>query len=124
MRRFTNVICWLLIFLPMSVFSQTRVLTGTITNSTGNPVPYASIELKGTSSSTTATDNGKYSINVSGSNVILIVSSVGFTTREVNTGNTSTFDIQLQESGALSEVVVTAFGIKKEKNRWVILFKV
>lgn len=115
MRHFTNLACWLLMLLPMSVFSQNRVLTGTITNSTGNPVPFATIEQKGTSSSTTANENGKYNMTVSGSNIILIVSSAGFTTKEVNVGNASTFDIQLQESGSLSEVVVTAFGIKKEK---------
>lgn len=114
MRRLTNLICWLLL-LPMSVLSQSRVLTGTITNSTGSPVPFATIEHKGTSSSTTAAETGRYSINVSGSNVVLVVSSAGYATREVNAGNASTFDIQLQESGSLSEVVVTAFGIKKEK---------
>ena len=112
MRRLTNLICWLLL-LPMSVLSQSRVLTGTITNSTGSPVPFATIEQKGSSSSTTAAETGKYSINVSGSNVVLIVSSAGYATREVNAGNASTFDIQLKESGNLSEVVVTPFGIKK-----------
>lgn len=114
MKRLTNLICWLLI-LPMSVFSQSRVLTGTITNSTGSPVPFATIGVKGTSSSTTATENGKYSINVSGSEVILVVSSAGYNTREVNAGSASSFDVQLQESGALAEVVVTALGIKREK---------
>jgi len=114
MKSFTNLICWLLI-LPMSVFGQSRVLTGTITSSTGDPVPFATIGLKGTSSSTTAAENGKYSINVSGSDVILIVSSAGYTTREVTVGSGSSFDVQLQESGALAEVVVTALGIKREK---------
>ncbi|HKZ65671.1 MAG TPA: TonB-dependent receptor plug domain-containing protein, partial [Chitinophagaceae bacterium] len=114
MKRLTNLICWLLI-LPMSVFSQSRVLTGTVTNATGSPIPFATIEIKGTNSSTMAAENGKYSINVSGSDVILIVTSTGYLTREINTGNASSFDVQLQESGTLSEVVVTAFGIKKEK---------
>lgn len=115
MRRLTNLVCWLLMLFPISLYSQTRVLTGRITNSTGNPIPYATIEIKGTSSSTAADDAGKYSLNVSGSSVILIVSSAGFTTNEVNVGNASTFDIQLVEAGGLSEVVVTAFGIKKQK---------
>src|SRR3990170_5334548 len=109
MKRLTNLICWLLI-LPMSVFSQSRVLTGTVTNATGSPIPFATIEIKGTNSSTMAAENGKYSINVSGSDVILIVTSTGYLTREINTGNASSFDVQLQESGTLSEVVVTAFG--------------
>ncbi|MGZ8539873.1 MAG: SusC/RagA family TonB-linked outer membrane protein [Chitinophagaceae bacterium] len=114
MRRLTNLICWLLI-IPISVFSQSRTLTGTITNSSGSPVPYATIEIKGTSSLTTADEGGNYSISVSGSNVILVVSSAGFTPREVNVGAASTYEVQLQEAGSLSEVVVTALGIKREK---------
>lgn len=114
MRRLTNLVCWLLI-IPMSVFGQSRVLTGTITSNTGNPVPFATVEWKGTSSSTTANENGNYSLTVSGSNVILVVSSAGFNTQEFTAGNASSFNVQLTESGALSEVVVTAFGIKKEK---------
>ena len=115
MRSSTNLICWLLMLFPISVFSQSRVLSGIVTSNSGSPVPFATIELKGTSSSTTADDTGKYSINVTGSNVVLIISSAGFTTREVNVGNAVTSDIQLDQSGALSEVVVTAFGIKKQK---------
>src|SRR5687768_7423973 len=114
MKRLTNLICWLLI-LPISVFSQTRVLTGTIKTSSGEPVPFATIEQKGTTSATTAAVDGKYSLNVTGSNVVIVVSSAGFAPREVNVGNASTFDIDLESSGTLSEVVVTAFGIKKEK---------
>lgn len=114
MRTFIKLLCLLLI-LPMSVFSQSRTLTGTVTNSKGDPVPFATIVVKGTSLSTTADENGRYRIDVSGSNVVLEVSSAGQVTREVKTGNVSALDIQLQESGNLSEVVVTAFGIKKEK---------
>ena len=114
MRRITNLVCWLLI-IPMSVLSQSRVLTGTITNSTGNPVPFATIEWKGSSSSTTANENGNYSLTVSGSDVVIVVSSAGFASKEVIVGNASTLNVQLAESGSLSEVVVTAFGIKKKK---------
>ena len=114
MRRIINLACWLLI-VPMSVLSQSRVLTGNITSSAGNPVPFATVEWKGSSSSTTANENGNYSLTVSGANVVLVVSSAGFNTQEFTVGNASSFNIQLTESGALSEVVVTAFGIKKEK---------
>jgi TonB-linked SusC/RagA family outer membrane protein len=114
MKRLTNLICWLLI-LPLGVFSQSRSLTGTITSSKGDPVAFATVEVKGTSTVTTAGEDGRYTVSVSGSNVILVVTSAGFTSREINVGNSSSLNVQLEESGALSEVVVTAFGIKKEK---------
>jgi len=114
MRNFIYLLCWLFL-LPISVFSQSRTLSGVITNNNGNPVPFSTVAQKGTSNSTSANENGRYSLIVSGSNVVLTVSSAGFTTIEVNVGNASTYDIRLQVSGDLSEVVITAFGIKKEK---------
>ena len=115
MRRFVYAISWL-VMLPMSVLGQSRLLTGTVTNSKGDPVPFATVELKGTSSIVTAAETGRFSLNVSGSDVTLIVTSAGFTTREVKVGSASSFDVQLQESGTLGEVVVTAaFGVKQRK---------
>src|SRR5262245_17779364 len=98
MRRCINLICWLLIF-PMSIFSQSRTITGTITGSNGVPIPFATIKVKNSSSSTTASESGGFSINVTGSSVVLEVSSAGFATREINAGNASALDVQLQESG-------------------------
>ena len=114
MKKLINLFCWLLI-IPTSIYSQSRMLTGTITNGKGDPVSFATVEHKGTSSITTAAENGNFSINVSGSDVVLIITSAGYITREVNAGNASSFDVQLRENGTLSEVVVTALGIKREK---------
>lgn len=115
MRSFTNLICWLLMLFPISVFSQSRVLSGRITNSTGSSVPFATITIKGTSSSTAADETGRYNMNVSGSDVVLVVTAAGYTSAEVNLGNASSYNVSLQEAGNLSEVVVTALGISKEK---------
>ncbi len=114
MRTIIHLICWLMI-LPLGVFSQSRVLTGTVKTNNGDPVPFATVEQKGTTTVVNANENGQYSIPVTGSNVILVVSSAGFAAREITVGAASTFDINLETSGNLSEVVVTAFGIKKEK---------
>ena len=104
-----------LFMLPLSVLCQTRLISGTISNSRGEPVPLASIQVKGTTTFSTASETGKFTINVSGANPVLVISSSGFATQEVNIGSSDTYNIQLAETGTLSEVVVTALGISKEK---------
>ncbi|RYY62193.1 MAG: SusC/RagA family TonB-linked outer membrane protein [Chitinophagaceae bacterium] len=118
MRRTTilsQMLFWLLA-MPISLMAQTREVSGTITNSKGEPVPAATVQQKGTSTSVVANDQGRYSITVTGASVTLLVSSSGFTATEFPIGNAASYDIQLKESGSLSEVVVTAaFGVKQRK---------
>ena len=114
MRRLIPFLC-LLFLLPISVFSQTRVLTGTVTNSSGVPIPFATVSVKGTDNTVAADANGAYSINVSGNNVTLVISSAGFADRQINVKAASSYNITLDEAGPMTEVVVTALGIKREK---------
>ena len=114
-EKIIGLIMGLLFMLPLSVLSQARLVSGTVTNSRGEPVPLASIQLKGTSTITTASETGRFSINVSGSDPVLVISSSGFTTQEVKIGNSDSYNVQLVETGTLSEVVVTALGISRQK---------
>ncbi|HEY0677818.1 MAG TPA: SusC/RagA family TonB-linked outer membrane protein [Chitinophagaceae bacterium] len=104
-----------LFILPLSVFSQTRVISGTVLTSTGEPVPGATIQIKGTSTFAVASETGQFSISVSGEKPVLIISAVGFATQEVGIGKSDSYKVTLTETGVLSEVVVTALGISKEK---------
>ncbi|HKO82463.1 MAG TPA: SusC/RagA family TonB-linked outer membrane protein, partial [Chitinophagaceae bacterium] len=115
MRRFFYAISWLLIF-PMSVFSQSRVITGTVKDATQRNIPFATVLQKGTSNAGTADENGRFAITISGANPVLVISSSGYTPREISIGNDASYDIELQGTGTLSEVVVTAaFGVKQRK---------
>ncbi|MEP6952363.1 MAG: SusC/RagA family TonB-linked outer membrane protein [Ginsengibacter sp.] len=108
---------WLvfLIVLPSFVFCQNRQISGKVTDETGQPVPLATVQQKGTKNAVTANQDGDFSITVSGKNPALIISSVNFDTREISVGNQSSVTIALQSGGKLSEVVVTALGIQREK---------
>ncbi|MEO8766615.1 MAG: SusC/RagA family TonB-linked outer membrane protein [Ginsengibacter sp.] len=111
----STFLLWLVFVAPSYVFCQSRQITGSVRNSSGQPIPLATVQQKGTKNGTTAGDNGAFSINVSGSNVKLVISSVNYETREINVGNQSSFDIELRDAANLSEVVITALGIKREK---------
>ncbi len=78
-------------------------------------MPGVNVLLKGTSIGTTTDSKGKFTISVPGDGTIVTFSSIGFSTEEINVGNRSVLDLALKaDVRALSEVVVTAFGVKKE----------
>ena len=98
----------------LAAHAQTRLLTGTV-RSAEDPLPGVNVVLKGTNLGTTTDAKGKFSLNIPGDATIVTFSSIGFTTEEITVGNKSVLDVTMQSDvRALSEVVVTAFGVKKE----------
>ncbi len=99
----------------LSVQAQTRVLTGTVSSPDEGPMPGVNVLLKGTSIGTTTDAKGKFTLSVPNDQAIVTFSSIGFLSEEINVGNRSVLDLALKSDvRALSEVVVTAFGVKKE----------
>ncbi|MEO7962266.1 MAG: SusC/RagA family TonB-linked outer membrane protein, partial [Ginsengibacter sp.] len=105
----------LCICLPMMVFSQAKIITGKVTDDNGNGIPGASLIVRGTTSGISADENGNFSIEVPSSNSVIMFSSVGHETRSVKPGNSSNLTVSLQNNANLSEIIVTALGIKREK---------
>ena len=95
---------------------QSRVLKGIVTaSSDGLPMPGVTILDKTNQTGTTTNVDGEYSINV-GPNSVLVFSFIGFKTQEFPVGNQTELNVVLDEDeNELSEVVVTAFGLEKDK---------
>ena len=90
-------------------------ITGRITDDKGNPLPGVSVTLKGTNRGTTTNTNGEFSIDAKKGDVLLI-SSIGYAEQAVTVGDTDRLGISLLPgTQQLTEVVVTALGIKKER---------
>lgn len=105
----------MLVCCSVLVFAQTREVTGTVTDANGLPVPGATIAVRGVRGGTSTDANGKFTIHISG-NGQLIISGVGFETQELKVGASSNVTISLKQGGSnLSEVVVTALGIRRDK---------
>ncbi|MGM5468796.1 SusC/RagA family TonB-linked outer membrane protein [Flavobacteriaceae bacterium LMO-SS05] len=103
----------LILFGIASALSQEKSVSGTVSDPSGLPLPGATVLIKGTTTGTSTDFDGNFSIRTSQGET-LVVSFVGYSTKEVVVGTSSTLDIQLEESTeALDEVVVTAFGIKR-----------
>lgn len=97
-------------------FAQQRQVTGKVTGSDGAPIPFATVQVKGTSTGTTTDQSGNFKLNVTGDNVVVTVRSVGYATQDVTLGTSGTVNVLLQVNNeSLQEVVVTALGIKREK---------
>lgn len=93
----------------LTASAQDRRLTGKVTGVDG-PIPGANIVLKGTQTGTSSDAQGNFSINIRGTNPVLVVSSIGSKTQEVSVGNRSSIDIALEDDAtALTEVIVTGY---------------
>lgn len=111
----------LLLLLSICLFAtgawaQNRIITGKVLDGKGSPVSGASIVIKGTTIGTSANSEGNFSLTVSPSARILVISSVNFTSVEVPIAGKSSVSVTLQSvSENLGEVVVVAYGtVKKE----------
>ena len=116
MRRFlTAIMTLLLLQVGHTTFAQQRTVTGTVLSADNSPIVGATVLLKGKTSGTQTDTYGHFNINAS-SGDILNVSAVGFTSKEISVGSSSSLSVILERgSGQLEEVVVTAMGIQREK---------
>ncbi|HUH47923.1 MAG TPA: TonB-dependent receptor, partial [Arenibacter sp.] len=92
-------------------------VTGTVTDAHGEPLPGASIVEKGTTNGATADFDGNFVIEVAHEGAVLVISYVGFTTKEVVLNGQSNMVVGLMEDVAgLDEVVVVGYGTTKKVN--------
>ena len=92
-------------------------VSGTVTDTDGTPLPGANIIEKGTTNGVTANFDGEFSIEVAETNAVLVVSYIGFATKEVSVNEQSSLKIALEESAAgLDEVVVVGYGKQAKKD--------
>lgn len=99
-----------------SLQQQKRFVTGKIVDSSdGSPIIGANILLKGTNTGVISDIDGNYSIQVNSSSDILVVSFIGYKTREVPVETSGVIDIKLtSDNEMLSEVVVVGSGTQKK----------
>jgi TonB-linked SusC/RagA family outer membrane protein len=116
--------CALIIFtLTLTAAAQTgqsvsRSISGRITDAgSGEALPGVSLVQKGTTRGTTTDTEGRYRLDISGENPVLVVSFIGYTTEELAVGNRTQLDVTLAaDLQTLSEVVVVGYGQQQKAN--------
>lgn len=99
-------------------WSQARTVTGTVTDSeTNESLPGASVVVKGTTKGVSTDINGKFSISISPTDKVLLVTYIGYDSKEVEIGAQNMLSITLTPKRTnLEEVVVVGYGTAKVKD--------
>ena len=114
MKTKFNKILTLIFAFAFQVSLAQQVVTGTVTDSEGLPLPGATVVIKGTSTATSADFDGNYKIAAKNGDV-LVISYVGYNAAEI-TVNSASANATLTSSTDLDEVVVVGYGTQNKKS--------
>jgi TonB-dependent starch-binding outer membrane protein SusC len=95
--------------------SQQQKITGTVTDENGNPLPGVNVKVEGTTVGTITDLSGKYSIEKSSDNIVLIFSFIGYKTLKISAIGDASVDMKMTPDLAqLEEVVVVGYGTQRK----------
>lgn len=111
------MLCMALI-MSFSLMAQQRRVTGTVTDSKDNSAMIGvNIMEKGTLNGTVTDFDGHFSMNLTTENPVLVLTSIGYKSLEVNVGNRSSLTIAMDEdTELLDEVVVVGYGTMRKSD--------
>ena len=115
-RIFTTL--WVLCLTCKLGFGQDMVLSGTVKDVQGSPMPGVAVLIKGTTLGVVTQNDGTYSLSMgqADKDAVLVFSFLGFKTQELKWNGKTVIDVTLEEERQeLEGVVVTALGVKREE---------
>ena len=116
MKTYKPLLIAVLLLFGATAFAQ-RTISGTVVDDTGEPVPFATVGVAGTTIGTTTDFDGRFSLSIPADAERIQISSMGFRTQTLELGGASTFNIRLESDVALlDEVVVIGFGTTTRRN--------
>ncbi len=103
--------------LTLAMQKQAIVITGTVTDEAGEPMPGVNVMVKGTITGVVTDIEGKYKITVPNTGAALVFSFMGYVTSEAVVGTQTIINTMLQEATReIEEVVVVGYGTQKKVN--------
>jgi hypothetical protein len=114
MKKLLKLFANFLLLFAFGFSLQAQSVNGTVIDNNGVPLPGATVLVEGTQNGVSTDFDGNYSIEAA-SDDKLVFSFVGYLSQTVTVGSSATVNVSLQPDNALSEVVVTALGISREK---------
>lgn len=113
-KRLLGILLGLMV--AMASFAQERTVTGTVTGrDDGLPLPGVSVKEKGTTNGTQTGPNGRFSLNVTGANAVLVFTYIGYTSEEAPASGGVVNMVLTLDNQQLTEVIVTALGATREQ---------
>lgn len=124
MRNLRNSLLWkkgifLLFFICFAfnfAWAQEKTITGTVTAEEEGPIPGVSILIEGTYQGTATDIDGNFTLEIPGSDAVLVFSAIGFNSKTITVGDLTTINVVLTPFlTALDEVVVMGYGTQQKK---------
>jgi Ca-activated chloride channel family protein len=115
MKNSLSIFAIVILAAILMAFTESKTITGKVTDSQGTPISGVNVKVKGSSSGTVTDNNGFYKITVDHQAKILIFSFPGYTTVEEKIGTRSIINITMQvELTSMDELVVAGYGTRKD----------
>lgn len=112
-----SLLAGLIIAFAQFAYGQEITVTGTVTESSGDPLPGVNVVLKGTVTGSITDLDGKYSITVPDASAVLTFSYIGFRTQDITVENQTNIDVTLEADVlGMDEVVVVGYGTQRKVN--------
>ena len=100
----------------LSVFAQTRKISGKVTDESGVPIPGVSVTVKGSTTGTVTNPDGEFSLTVP-ENEVLVFSFIGMKTIEMPITSSNVYNVTMQyDVIGVDEVMVVAYGTTKRSS--------
>lgn len=94
-----------------------RTVTGKVTDEKGDPIPNATVMVRGSNTGTVTKQDGTYSITVPANARYLVISSVDMATEEISIGTQTNISVKLKAADkSLQEVVVVGYGTQRKSD--------
>nr|WP_320056964.1 TonB-dependent receptor [uncultured Bacteroides sp.] len=118
MERYLSPILFVLLCVfSTSAFAQSKVISGSVTETSGEPIIGASVMVKGTSNGTITDLNGNFSLTNVANNATIQISYIGYITENTSVAGKTTLKVVLKEdTKTLDEVVVVGYGVVKKSD--------
>jgi TonB-linked SusC/RagA family outer membrane protein len=102
--------------LSLAAYAQNKTISGSVRNEKGDPVPFASVTIKGKRSGVSTDGDGKFILQNIATGTTLVVSATGYASNELLLDGNVAYIVTLtsKASEQLNEVVVTALGIRRQ----------
>lgn len=115
MLKFKFLIITLVMVCAQNLFSQTKTITGLVSDEAGLPLPGVSVVVQGTVNGATTDFDGNYSIGNVGPEDRLVYTYIGMVSQTITVGQQTAINVTLLESyESLEEVVVVGYGVQKK----------
>lgn len=100
----------------VTITQQAKKVSGVVKDNAGEPIAGANVVVKGTTNGTVTDMDGNYTLEAP-NNATLVVSFIGYTTKEIKVGSQPTVNVVLAEDAiGLNEVVAIGYGYQKKKD--------